>query len=555
MSDNHFRAALEEGRFVYTAELVLGRDHQVPEAEAFVREAGRHQGEVRVISLTDLPGGNPALAPESFLSFVLDQGLTPLAHLTGKDCNRAGLESRLLSLARMGIENVLALTGDMQKDAFLGRAKPVYDLDSVLILWLLEAMKAGIEYRLGSRKIQSQPFGFFGGAVVNPFKVRQADQMMQFYKLQLKIATGARFIIPQLGFNLRKLYELRQFMIREGLGHIPALANVYVPTAKIARLMQEGELAGCVVPESLIQRLEKETKPERLSRAALMVAAARDLGFAGAHIGGFGLEYRDFLTIIEQSEQTGKAWRTRLDELIFETDGEFYLLPEGTEGLSDGAGDYQLELPKRGPGFGPRLSGLIHRCLVSPDSRCAGFLSRRFPPLPAPDDHSWRKGFWYRLLGLSTLYRKAVFGCADCGDCIQDHLAYAGCSMRWCYKNLRNGPCGGSRPDGSCETAGNGNGGQIRPCIWNQAYDAVLAAGEDPRRFSETLIPPRDWSLDRTNSLVNRLVGLDGAKRRVPVEETPTGLCRAAQPSQGRNHHPRWRPFRIAGFPARNISK
>ncbi len=87
------------------------------------------------------------------------------------------------------------------------------------------------------------PFDFFAGAVVNPFKVREPDLLMQFYKLQLKVAAGARYIITQLGYNLRKLYELKQYMVREGIGHIPVLANVYVPTGKIGRMMQAGEIA------------------------------------------------------------------------------------------------------------------------------------------------------------------------------------------------------------------------------------------------------------------------------------------------------------------------
>ena len=110
-------------------------------------------------------------------------------------------------------------------------------------------MRKGIEYNLGPRTVHSTPFDFFAGAVVNPYKVHEADQMMQFYKLQLKIAVGAQFIITQLGYNLRKLYELKQYMDREGLGHFPVLANVYVPTAKIAQMMQAGEVAGCVIPE------------------------------------------------------------------------------------------------------------------------------------------------------------------------------------------------------------------------------------------------------------------------------------------------------------------
>jgi hypothetical protein len=46
----------------------------------------------------------------------------------------------------------------------------------------------------------------------------------------------------------------------------------------------------------------------------------------------------------------------------------------------------------------------------------------------------------------------------------------------------------------------------------------MLAAGDDPRRFARTLLPPRDWCLDQTNALANRLVGLDNYCRRMAIE-------------------------------------
>jgi methylenetetrahydrofolate reductase (NADPH) len=310
---NFLRSALENGEFVYTAELVLGRDHNPAEAEGFVKQASQQADGIKVISLTDLPGGNPALPPEALVSYVRQHNLTPIAHLSGKDGNRSFLEARMHALAYLGVENVLALTGDAQKQGFAGQSKPVYDLDSVLILWLLRALGSGLEYELGPRSARTTPFNFFAGAVVNPFKVREPDLFMQLYKLRLKVAAGAQYIITQLGYNLRKLYELRQYMVREGIGHIPVLANVYVPTARVARMMQAGELAGCVITDELIRRLDREKKPERLERAALLVAAAKDLGFAGAHIGGFGLTHKDFMSIIERAAAIGKDWRGRMD--------------------------------------------------------------------------------------------------------------------------------------------------------------------------------------------------------------------------------------------------
>ena len=510
---NYLKLAFEANQFLCTAELVLGRDHNVAEAEIFVKEAAAASDGIRVVSVTDLPGGNPALPPEAFVSFILEHGLTPIAHLAGKDGNRSSLEARLHALAHLGVENILALTGDAQKEGFGGKPKPVYDLDSVLILWLLEAMRQGIEYSVGPRTVHTTPFDFLGGAVVNPYKVREPDQMMQLYKLLMKISVGAKFIITQLGFNLRKLYELKQFMTREGVDHIPILANVYVPTAKVAQMMQAGEVAGCVVPDELIRRLNTEKrKPQRLERAALLVAAVKDLGFAGAHIGGFGLTHRDFMTIIERAGAIGAEWRQRIDELILPIPNEFYLFPQGQDGLSDGQGGYLAGQTKPRAKFVQKLSKFVHQHFIAEGSFAGRFLGQRLKDkMAAGANNSWRHGLWCHLLEPATLYRKATLGCKSCGDCLQDHLDYAGCSMRWCYKELRNGPCGGSRMDGTCEARPD------LPCIWNVVYQGALAMGDDPRKFAQTLIPPRDWRLDGTNAMANRMAGLDNFSKRISL--------------------------------------
>ncbi len=139
---------------------------------------------------------------------------------------------------------------------------------------------------------------------------------------------------------------------------------------------------------------------------------------------------------------------------------------------------------------------------------------RRHAPEPAwagvapVGEEAWRRSGWYRLLAAASTYRRVLLGCRDCGDCIQDHLYYAGCSMGGCYKELRNGPCGGSRPDGSCEAR------PERPCVWTLVYLAARAAGDDPRKFAHILVPPRDWRLDRTNALANRFADIDNLPRR-----------------------------------------
>ena len=120
-------------------------------------------------------------------------------------------------------------------------------------------------------------------------------------------------------------------------------------------------------------------------------------------------------------------------------------------------------------------------------------------------------------LGPSSLYRQATVGCKSCGDCLQDHLDYAGCSMRWCYKELRNGPCGGSRVDGTCEAR------PEQECIWNVIYRGALAMGDDPQENLPTRPDSADcdWALDQaTNALANRFVGIDNLGKRLELGES-----------------------------------
>ncbi len=96
--------------------------------------------------------------------------------------------------------------------------------------------------------------------------------------------------------------------------------------------------------------------------------------------------------------------------------------------------------------------------------------------------------------------KEAVFDCRMCGQCIL-HSTGMTCSMS-CPKNLRNGPCGGVRIDGSCEVY------PEKPCIWVQAYERSLAMPT----YGEEMIqiqPPVNRQLEGTSSWINMLDGID----------------------------------------------
>ena len=103
------------------------------------------------------------------------------------------------------------------------------------------------------------------------------------------------------------------------------------------------------------------------------------------------------------------------------------------------------------------------------------------------------------LAAVEKAVKGPVFGCRMCGQCVL-HSTGMTCPMN-CPKELRNGPCGGVRPNGNCE---------VKPemrCVWLKAYDRSRKL---PWRdeFDE-VHPPVDNRLWGTSSWRNLLSGRD----------------------------------------------
>ena len=114
----------------------------------------------------------------------------------------------------------------------------------------------------------------------------------------------------------------------------------------------------------------------------------------------------------------------------------------------------------------------------------------------------FRPGGWNEplVIALEKTSKRAVFNCKMCGQCIL-HSTGMTCPLN-CPKHLRNGPCGGVRPDGNCEVHSK------RPCVWVLAYERSLRM---PRYGSEfaRLQPPMNNQLKSSSSWINMLHGID----------------------------------------------
>jgi methylenetetrahydrofolate reductase (NADPH) len=458
-------------RFLIASELVSVRGAMGEESAIRARDFANQlisSPAIDWISITDNAGGNPQLAPLALGRPILYAGKEVVIHLTCKDLNRNGLESEAWMLSSEGFHNILAMTGDYPVAGLDGLAKPVFDLDSVGLISLLDKMNRGLG--AGSGRPNARPLGttqFCIGAVTTNFKLREGEVVPQYFKLQKKIECGARFIINQIGFDSRKISELRVYMNAHGLRNTPLIGNVYLLSSRVAQIFHEGKIPGVVVTPALRDLCRQHGgsadagKAFFLELAAKQIAIYRGLGFRGVYLGGVhNYPAIEAILSIEHSFAPDD-WKQFAREIQFSRPGEFfYYENDPATSLADPA----RETP-RPPAHSKHVTATYQISKWSHDSMFvpgtafarwgAKMCAHAKDPMQGPAP----------LRALEHLSKAALFSCKDCGDCSLPDIAYL-CPESQCAKNQRNGPCGGTR-EGGCEVDGYGD------CIWLRAYERL----------------------------------------------------------------------------------
>ncbi|MEE4365285.1 MAG: methylenetetrahydrofolate reductase C-terminal domain-containing protein [Desulfotignum sp.] len=490
---------LNPKNFVVTLELVPGRESKgrnTDTLKGIARDAFA-DGRVSAVSITDNPGGNPSLSPDVLGSEIFACGLDVIVHFTCRDLNRVGMESRALQLARMGMKNILALTGDYSGKGFGGQGKPVFDFDSVI----LTAMLQQLNHRLYA---SGDPDGFFTGCAISPFKNTEAETHAQYRKLDKKLMAGACFLITQLGYDVEKFKELMAYLKQRGEN--PAvMASVYLLSPRSARAMNRCRVPGAYIGDDLYNRVITEWKDMHnglkfsIDLAAKLGLIVKALGYRGIHIGGIHRSFNTVAAILDRMEELEKnGWQGSTQEFASETGSGFYLynpLPPIAEkpGIPDWVKENITEhIPHA-------FLEKAHSLFFEKKSRLAP-LYRRFAQMADKNN----LGKWVKRL-LEDPVKKPLLSCQSCGDCAIQHTAFL-CPESGCPKHTRNGACGGSR-NGFCEV------NPDKKCVWVRAY-ARLDRCKKAHTLAQDFVPPRMWELNKTSSWINFHLGRDHQKKK-----------------------------------------
>jgi len=500
-------------QFLLGVELVTTRgtisDRQALDSRSFATELV-HCPQVDWVSITDNAGGNPQLSPMALGKPILYAGKEVLIHLSCKDFNRNGLESEAWQLASEGFHNILALSGDYPAAGYEGKAKPVFDIDSVALLTMLDEMNRGLSRpKVGPNGTSKtmQATDFFAGAVATNFKRAENEVVPQLLKLEKKIQCGAQFVIAQIGYDARKSHEMLCYLKRRELDHVPLIGNVFLLSRAVTRFFRKQTIPGVVISDALLEESERQAQsPDRGAAyykelAAKQLAIFRGLGFAGGYLGG--VHHIEDVHAINDIVETFSTddWQQFASEIQYPVQNEFYYFAQDKQTkLADPSRlnpTYEASLKNRIPShnvtLGYRFSKLIHDLAFTPGHR----LYKWGKSIYSSAEDSKQGPALLRIIEHAS--KSAMFGCKDCGDCSLPDIAYL-CPESQCAKNQRNGPCGGTL-DGKCEV-------EDFECIWARAYDRLKYEGRETDMLKHAPAI-QDESLRGTSSWANALLGRD----------------------------------------------
>jgi 5,10-methylenetetrahydrofolate reductase len=235
---------LNRGTFAVTVEYNPPKGTNI---SAVLENAKQLVGRVHGVNITDNTAAVVRAGSLPVCRLLYELGHDPVMQLTCRDRNRIAMQSDLMGAHMLGIRNILCLTGDYPTVGDHKEAKPVYDLDSVQVMQLVQGLNNGKDM-MGNKLDGSTAFTI--GAAVTP----EADLIGPVLaKFEVKVKAGAQFFQTQAVYNPD---VFASFMKQVRPFNVKVLAGILVlRNHKMAEFMN-ANIPGMSVPKEMIDELK-----------------------------------------------------------------------------------------------------------------------------------------------------------------------------------------------------------------------------------------------------------------------------------------------------------
>jgi methionine synthase / methylenetetrahydrofolate reductase(NADPH) len=236
---------------------------------------------IDALTLADNSLASPRISNSAIGHLVKEKiGMRPLVHLTCRDRNIIGLQSHLMGLHTLGLQDVLAVTGDPARVGDFPGASSVFDVSSFELIEMIKQFNDGLSY---SGKDLGQKGAFSIGAAFNP-NVRSIEKAVM--RMEKKIRAGADYFITQPVYSEKMLLE-----VHEATKHIDAPVYIGLMPLTSSRNAEflHNEVPGIKISQEILDIMAKfnnepvQSKKEGIAITKGLIEAAAEL-FNGIYI-------------------------------------------------------------------------------------------------------------------------------------------------------------------------------------------------------------------------------------------------------------------------------
>jgi len=246
-----FREKLLSGEFIVTSEVSPPKGTDIT---GMLRDASLLKDVVDAINVTDNQRAVMKMSPLAACALLHRQGYETIMHLACRDRNRLALQGDLLGASALGIKNILVMSGDHPIKGDHAGAKPVYDLDSVQLLGLIQKMNDGFDF--SGNRLEGRT-DFCTGAVTTT-ELNEVGLM----KLKKKFKMGAAFLQTQAVFDTNKFSEFKDKLDEIGSNKARIIAGVIPLRSEKSAQFLNKNIPGIKVPDDIINKMRFAKNPE-----------------------------------------------------------------------------------------------------------------------------------------------------------------------------------------------------------------------------------------------------------------------------------------------------
>ncbi len=189
-----------------------------------------------------------------------ERGIQTVLHLTCRDRNVLGLQSQIMGAHLLGIEGILAVTGDPATSSDQPGVSGVFDVNSYGLVKMISRFNQGFNMAGVPMRRRTN----FSVGVAFSFRPKNPD--LQLRRLERKASLGAHFVMTQPIFDIKTVEDMVRLTESTGLVVFPGIFPLI--SAKNAEFLHH-EVPGISIPDDVRKTLWKYAEIEDQRKAAL----------------------------------------------------------------------------------------------------------------------------------------------------------------------------------------------------------------------------------------------------------------------------------------------